>query len=355
MKIENFGDVTIYSQPNSGAHLNMIHRTDLVGEYILIEREGVTGRRAVMGSPDGNPNGMEFGLVDNGTQRFLAKTDGTIFASSSISGASLAVTGAISGGAISGASLAATGAVTGASLAATGAVTGASLAATGAITGASLTTTGNIKANGGQLEVDNGGFIDGGITPGEQTTMNISGADLVILGQDHNLNDFLIIGNPVDDASTDGYQFLMWRTATGVVESIGLRVTQIRDSEGTVWYVRNGEILRVGNHSQGWSRIILDLPLAYNSDLEKAKKALEAAAAKVSETPGMKTGMIGKAEVWGVQALAGEGIIFRMVQQVRPSKKDAIARALRLEVKKSLDKAGVLLSSPEQRTRAAKK
>jgi small conductance mechanosensitive channel len=144
-------------------------------------------------------------------------------------------------------------------------------------------------------------------------------------------------------------------TATGVVESIGLRVTQIRDSEGTVWYVRNGEILRVGNHSQGWSRIILDLPLAYNSDLEKAKKALEAAAAKVSETPGMKTGMIGKAEVWGVQALAGEGIIFRMVQQVRPSKKDAIARALRLEVKKSLDKAGVLLSSPEQRTRAAKK
>jgi small conductance mechanosensitive channel len=144
-------------------------------------------------------------------------------------------------------------------------------------------------------------------------------------------------------------------TATGVVESIRLRVTQIRDSEGTVWYVRNGEILRVGNQSQGWSRIILDLPLAYNSDLEKAKRALEAAAATVSEIPGMKTGMIGKAEVWGVQALAGEGIIFRMVQQVRPSKKDAIARALRLEVKKSLDRSGVLLSSPEQRSKAAKK
>jgi moderate conductance mechanosensitive channel len=144
-------------------------------------------------------------------------------------------------------------------------------------------------------------------------------------------------------------------TATGVVESIRLRVTQVRDSEGTVWYVRNGEILRVGNTSQGWSRIILDLPLAYDSDLDKAKKALEAAALKVSELPGMKTGMIGKAEVWGVQALAGEGIVFRMVQQVRPSKKDAIARALRLEVKKSLDKAGVLLSSPDQRARAAKK
>jgi moderate conductance mechanosensitive channel len=144
-------------------------------------------------------------------------------------------------------------------------------------------------------------------------------------------------------------------TATGVVESIRLRVTQVRDAEGTVWYVRNGEILRVGNTSQGWSRIILDLPLAYEADLDKAKKALELAAAKVAETPGLKTSLIGKAEVWGVQALAGEGIVFRMVQQVRPSKKDAIARALRLEVKKALDKAGVKLSSGESTAKGAKK
>lgn len=144
-------------------------------------------------------------------------------------------------------------------------------------------------------------------------------------------------------------------TATGVVESIRLRVTQVRDAEGTVWYVRNGEILRVGNTSQGWSRIILDLPLAYNADLDKAKKVLEAAALKVSETPGLKTGMIGKAEVWGIQALAGEAVVFRMVQQVRPSKKDAIARALRLEAKKALDKAGVHLASSEQLEKARKK
>lgn len=136
-------------------------------------------------------------------------------------------------------------------------------------------------------------------------------------------------------------------TATGIVESIRLRVTQVRDSEGTVWYVRNGEILRVGNQSQGWSRIILDLPLEYNSDLEKAKKVLEAAASKLTETPGLKTGLIGKAEVWGIQALAGEGVVFRMVQQVRPSKKDALTRALRLEVKKALDKAGIKLANAD--------
>ncbi|CAB4628434.1 unannotated protein [freshwater metagenome] len=143
--------------------------------------------------------------------------------------------------------------------------------------------------------------------------------------------------------------------ATGVVESIRLRVTQVRDAEGTVWYVRNGEILRVGNQSQGWSRIILDLPLAYNANLEKAKKALEGAAAKLTETPTIKTGLIGKAEVWGIQALAGEEVVFRMVQQVRPSKKDVITRALRQEVKKALDKAGIELATPERNARAAKK
>jgi moderate conductance mechanosensitive channel len=135
-------------------------------------------------------------------------------------------------------------------------------------------------------------------------------------------------------------------SASGVVESIRLRVTQVRDSEGTVWYVRNGEILRVGNQSQGWSRIILDLPLAYNSDLEKAKKVLEQAAAKLAETPGIKTGLIGKAEVWGIQALGSEGVVFRMVQQVRPSKKDSLSRALRQEVKTALDKAGIRLAKP---------
>ena len=135
--------------------------------------------------------------------------------------------------------------------------------------------------------------------------------------------------------------------ATGVVESIGLRVTQVRDLEGTVWYVRNGEILRVGNSSQGWSRVILDLPLAYNSDLDKAKKVIEQAAAKLAETLGPKSGLIGKAQVWGIQALEVEAVVFRVVQQVRPSKKDELARQIRLEVKKAIDKAGIKLSKPQ--------
>ena len=176
------------------------------------------------------------------------------------------------------------------------------------------------------------GILGAALGFGAQTLVRdfISGLFIVVEDQ-YGVGDFVDLGS-----------------ATGVVESIGLRVTQVRDLEGTVWYVRNGEILRVGNSSQGWSRVILDLPLAYNSDLDKAKKVIEEAAAKLAETLGSKSGLIGKAQVWGVQALDVEAVVFRVVQQVRPSKKDELARLIRLEVKKAIDKAGIKLSKPQE-------
>jgi moderate conductance mechanosensitive channel len=181
------------------------------------------------------------------------------------------------------------------------------------------------------------GILGAALGFGAQTLVRdfISGLFIVVEDQ-YGVGDFVDLGS-----------------ATGVVESIGLRVTQVRDLEGTVWYVRNGEILRVGNSSQGWSRVILDLPLAYNSDLEKAKKVIEEAAAKLAEGLGPKSGLIGKAQVWGIQAIEGEAVVFRVVQQVRPSKKDELARLIRLEVKKAIDKAGIRLSkSQESKTKS---
>jgi small-conductance mechanosensitive channel len=172
------------------------------------------------------------------------------------------------------------------------------------------------------------GILGAALGFGAQTLVRdfISGLFIVVEDQ-YGVGDFVDLGS-----------------ATGVVESVGLRITQVRDLEGTVWYVRNGEILRVGNSSQGWSRVILDLPLAYNSDLEKAKKVIEDATAKLSESLGSKSGLVGKAQVWGIQALEEDAVVFRVVQQVRPSKKDELARLIRLEVKKAIDKAGIKLS-----------
>jgi len=131
--------------------------------------------------------------------------------------------------------------------------------------------------------------------------------------------------------------------ARGVVEHVGLRVTQVRDLNGVLWYVRNGEIIRVGNHSQGWSRVVLDVPLAYDANLTKARTAIEAAAALVEKQFGKA--LLSKPEVWGIESLSGEQVVIRLVQQVKPTDQDAVARELRLQVKLALDKAKVSLAS----------
>ena len=66
--------------------------------------------------------------------------------------------------------------------------------------------------------------------------------------------------------------------ASGTVEAVGLRITTIRDVQGIVWYIRNGEIARVGNKSQGWARALVDLPLPLDVDVAAARElALEVA------------------------------------------------------------------------------
>lgn len=129
--------------------------------------------------------------------------------------------------------------------------------------------------------------------------------------------------------------------ASGVVESVGLRVTQVRDLEGTLWFVRNGEIVRVGNQSQGWARVVIDVALEYNSNLDKAHEALTRAAKGLSNI----SVLIGEAEVWGISALNGDQVIVRLVQKTKPEDKDDIARELRLLVKAELDKSKIKLAT----------
>ena len=122
--------------------------------------------------------------------------------------------------------------------------------------------------------------------------------------------------------------------AKGAVEAVGLRVTQIRDVEGTLWYVRNGEIVRVGNKSQGWARVVLDIAFEYGVDVTKATAAVEKAAGSIDPTH-----LTGKAGVWGIQDVTGDSYILRLVQQVQPKSQDPVARELRAAIKASLDKS----------------
>jgi small conductance mechanosensitive channel len=131
--------------------------------------------------------------------------------------------------------------------------------------------------------------------------------------------------------------------ATGVVEAVGIRITQIRDVNGTLWFVRNGEILRVGNLSQGWARVIIDLAVPYEADVEAVQSRMLDTAMLLRDEPKWRKLMIERPEIWGIESVSADAIVIRLVAKVRAGSKDDVARELRGRLKRSLDDMGVKL------------
>ncbi len=131
--------------------------------------------------------------------------------------------------------------------------------------------------------------------------------------------------------------------ATGVVENVGLRVMQIRDVNGILWFVPNGQILRVGNLSQGWSRVLVDITVPYDTDIDAVQDALLKAAVTMSQEPRWRQRIVEKPEIWGLQSITDAGMVFRLVVKTRASELDAVGRELRIRLKRSVDELGVTL------------
>ncbi|WP_103343489.1 mechanosensitive ion channel family protein [Amycolatopsis sp. CA-126428] len=128
--------------------------------------------------------------------------------------------------------------------------------------------------------------------------------------------------------------------ASGTVESVGLRITTLRDVKGTVWYVRNGEVLRVGNSSQGFAVALVDVPLGYTADVERAAAVLAAAASTATESDALKDNILEPPEMLGVESVTPEGLQLRLTVKVRPGKQWAVQRALRAQLLAALEEAG---------------
>ncbi|WP_394552309.1 mechanosensitive ion channel family protein [Agromyces sp. MMS24-JH15] len=133
--------------------------------------------------------------------------------------------------------------------------------------------------------------------------------------------------------------------ATGIVEEVRIRITTVRDVNGTLWFVRNGEILRVGNMSQGWARVIIDLAVPYDADIDAVEAALLGAAVEMSQSSKWRSRVLEKPEVWGLESISADAMIIRVVMKVRTSAKDDVARELRMRLKHALDAIGVKLPS----------
>jgi small-conductance mechanosensitive channel len=132
----------------------------------------------------------------------------------------------------------------------------------------------------------------------------------------------------------------------GTIEAVGLRVTRLRDGSGVVWYVRNGEILQVGNHSQGWSTAIVDMAVAYTENIPRVQQIIGETAAAMAEEDGWKEKILEPPTVAGVESVTGTAVTIRVVVKCSPNEHLGVQRELRERIKAAFDRESVRVPPP---------
>jgi small conductance mechanosensitive channel len=135
---------------------------------------------------------------------------------------------------------------------------------------------------------------------------------------------------------------------SGTVEAVSLRVTRMRDVEGTVWYVRNGEILRLGNKSQGWARAVLDIPVGYDEDVARVQRVMLEVAAQLKDDEQFGPLVLEQPEVWGIEAMTQDTVTVRLAVRTQPLQQWAVARELRRRIKEAFAAQGVDVPVPQR-------
>jgi small conductance mechanosensitive channel len=136
--------------------------------------------------------------------------------------------------------------------------------------------------------------------------------------------------------------------ASGTVEAVSLRVTRLRDLNGTVWYVPNGAILRVGNMSQNWSRAVVDVNVAYHEDLARVQRVLREVAHDLWEDDEYNHLVIEEPEVTGVEVFGPESVTLRVLLKTAPMEQWGVARELRQRIKARFDHEGIEIPLPQR-------
>ncbi|MGY1857972.1 mechanosensitive ion channel family protein [Modestobacter sp. SYSU DS0290] len=134
--------------------------------------------------------------------------------------------------------------------------------------------------------------------------------------------------------------------ASGTVEAVGLRITRLRDINGVVWYVRNGEVLRVGNRSQGFAQVVIDMPVAHDTDLERCRAVmLEVAEGMAAEEEWAEV-FLGEPESLGVEQISTEGVVMRVQVRTTNAVQWQVARELRQRLKERFAAEGIRTPLP---------
>ncbi|MFI7384722.1 mechanosensitive ion channel family protein [Streptomyces sp. NPDC049813] len=129
--------------------------------------------------------------------------------------------------------------------------------------------------------------------------------------------------------------------ASGEVIEVGLRVTKLRGDKGEIWYVRNGEVKRIGNLSQGWATAGVDVTVRADEDLDRVKAVLAETGEAMSKTEPWNEMLWGPVEVLGLDSVLLDSMVVRMTAKTMPGKALTIERELRWRIKRAFDEAGI--------------
>ena len=135
----------------------------------------------------------------------------------------------------------------------------------------------------------------------------------------------------------------------GLVENINLRITQLRDAEGRLITIPNSEIRVVANLSSNWARADLNIPVAYNTDIDKALELITQVAEAMSQEEDWKSQIIEPPQVLGVDNFGERGAIVRVWIKTQPLQQWAVSREFRRRIKIAFDYAGIPIPMPQQR------
>ncbi|WP_030648819.1 MULTISPECIES: mechanosensitive ion channel family protein [Streptomyces] len=129
--------------------------------------------------------------------------------------------------------------------------------------------------------------------------------------------------------------------ATGEVIEVGLRVTKLRGDNGEIWYVRNGEVKRIGNLSQGWATAGVDVTVRASEDLDRVKATLDEVAEKMSKEEPWNELLWSPVEVLGLDSVLIGSMVVRVSARTMPGKSVTVERELRWRIKRAFDAASI--------------
>lgn len=133
--------------------------------------------------------------------------------------------------------------------------------------------------------------------------------------------------------------------AMGTVEDVTLRVTKLRTSEGEMYTIPNGQIMKSLNLSKDWARAVIDIPVPTSADLNVVNDVLHKVCDSADADPELNHLLLDKPQLMGVESISLDNVNLRMVARTLPGKQFEVGRRLRLLVIAALTRAGVVTSA----------